>query len=166
MQNEQNESKQGAVKQLVVFKLQNEDFGIDIQQVREVLKLSPITPVPHSAAFLEGVINVRGTITPVVDLRRRFELAGKENTDETRIIIVDINEEQVGLMVDAVTEVLRIEENLIHPPPAVVSNTESELIEGIARYNDRLIILLKTDNLLTSEEQLILDDLKVDQVEL
>lgn len=146
--------------QFVAFKLQTEEFAIDIYRVSEVLKLLPITPLPQSAKFIEGVINIRGTVVPVIDLRRRFELADRSKTDETRIIIIDIGEEPIGLIVDEVTEVLKVDSSDIQPPPKSSVGSNSGLLEGVARVGDRLIIVLKIESLLSSSERLVLDDIR------
>lgn len=148
-------------KQLVVFKLRREEFGIDIYKVREVLKLLPVTPLPQSAEFIEGVINIRGSVIPVIDLRRRFEMQEQECTENTRIIIVENNKDSVGLIVDAVREVLRVPAENIQPPPRGAVGMQADLMEGVARMNDRLIILLKIENLLDTLEKVTLDELRI-----
>ena len=99
-------NKNDAETQIVAFKLEEEEFAINIHHVREVLKMTQVTPLPQSAYFIEGVINLRGEVMPVIDLRKRFELDVGERGEDTRIIIVEIQENKVGLIVDSVTEVL------------------------------------------------------------
>ena len=163
MEQEQERSVERDGKQVVVFKLKEEEFGIDIYVVREVLKLMPITALPNSDKFIEGVINIRGAVIPVIDLCKRFGLS-QERTGDTRIIIVEIDGEQIGLIVDEVSEVLRIAGEEIQPPPSRLAGTHSELLEGVARCDERLIILLEVENLLSSEEMLDLEGIKQSRV--
>lgn len=159
MEQEQERKVEQQNKQVVVLKLQEEEFGIDIYLVREVLKLLPITALPNCDMFIEGVINIRGSVIPVIDLCRRFGLS-EERTNDTRIIIVEISGEQVGLIVNEVTEVLMIPGEAVQPPPSRLAGSHTELLEGVARCDDRLIILLKVENLLSSQEMLDLEGIK------
>jgi len=151
--------------QLVAFFLQGEEFAVDIQRVREVLKLPPITPLPQSLDFIEGVINLRGEVIPVVDLRKRFRLADASKSDKARIIIVEIEEGLVGLIVDSVTEVLHLIPSAIEPPPRRLAGTRSEFISGVGKLGDRLIIILHLEKILSTEEQLELEHLQLAQPE-
>ncbi len=144
--------------QLVAFQLEKEEFAINIHQVREVLKMVPVTPLPQSAHFIEGVINLRGEVIPVIDLRKRFELSMKERNGQTRIIIVEIEEHKVGLIVDFVTEVLRLPSTAVHPPPRRVVGTQNDLIRGIGKVEDRLLIILNLTKILTMEERIALEE--------
>ena len=145
--------------QMVAFRLENEEFAIDIHQVREVLKITQVTPLPQSAHFIEGIINLRGEVIPVVDLRKRFELPSGERNDQTRIIIVEIQDSNVGLIVDSVTEVMRLSSSLIQPPPSKVAGTRTDLIQGVGKISDRLLIILDLNRILTSEEKIALEEL-------
>ena len=147
--------------QMVVFKLEKEEFAVDIQQVREVLKMSQVTPLPQSAHYIEGVINLRGEVIPVVDLRKRFELPLGERDGQTRIIIVEIQESNVGLIVDSVTEVLRFSSSAIQPPPARVAGTRTDLIKGVGKVADRLLIVLNLEKILTTEEVISLEEVTI-----
>lgn len=148
--------------QLVAFILENEEFAVNIQQVREVLKLTRITPLPRSFDFIEGVINLRGDIIPVIDLRKRFGLKNAEERDDnSRIIIVEVEDNEVGLIVDSVTEVIRLDRELIQLPPSNVAGARTDLIQGVGKLEDRLIIILNLEKILTSEEQIALEDLTV-----
>ena len=139
--------------QLVVFDLANEHYGVDIAAVESIIKLQPITAMPHAPGFVEGVTNLRGTVLPVVDLRKRFGLSAPEATKETRIVVAELDGTQVGMVVDAVTEVLRVPEDDIEPPSPVVTTMESTFVTGIAKVDERLIILLDLDKVLTADEQ-------------
>ncbi len=128
--------------QLVVFDLASEFYGVDIGEVREIIRMQSITSVPGAPAIVEGVINLRGRVVPVVDLRKRLNLQVNEQTNETRIVVVDIDGRDVGAIVDAVTEVLRIPLSSIDPPSSMISDVDSDYLRGIARLEGRLIILL------------------------
>jgi len=144
--------------QMVAFKLENEEFAVDIHRVREVLKMTRVTPLPQAAYFIEGVINLRGEVIPVVDLRKRFDLPESERDEDTRIIIVEIHESNVGLIVDSVTEVLRFSSAAVQPPPSRVAGTRTDLIEGVGKLDERLLIILNLEKILTSEEVISLDE--------
>ena len=143
--------------QLVTFSIGEEEFGVDILKVQEIIRIMEITKVPKAPQFVEGVINLRGNVIPVIDLRKRFGLETREHDNQTRIIVIEINKMIVGFVVDSVSEVLRIPENTVEPPPPVVSGLESEYISGVGKLEDRLLIMLDLDRLLSSEEQELLN---------
>jgi len=134
--------------QLVGFKLGNEDFGVDISRVQEINMMMNLTKIPNSNKFIEGVVNLRGKIVPVINLRERLGLPKKEDDNRTKIIVSDINNKLIGYIVDEVNEVLRISKSIIEPAPELVIGIESELIEGVAKLEGRLLILLNLDKLL------------------
>jgi len=144
--------------QLVVFKLENEEFACNINDVREVLKMVRVTPLPRSLDFVEGVINLRGEVIPVIDLRKRFGLQEIEITDDSRIIIVEVEERMVGLIVDSVSEVNRLANKQIQDAPDQVAGQQTKLILGVGKIEERLLIILNLDRILSSEEQIALDD--------
>lgn len=152
--------------QLVAFFLQGEEFAVNIHSVREVLKLTQITPLPQSLDFIEGVINLRGEVIPVVDLRKRFRLPNAEKSDQSRIIIVEIDENQIGLIVDSVTEVLHLNSSAVVPPPSRLAGTRTEFISGVGKIGERLIIILELDKILSTEEQVELDQLQIEAPDL
>lgn len=139
--------------QLVTFRLASEEYGLPITKVQEINRLVPVTKLPQTPNFVEGIINLRGRIIPVIDLRKRFEMNISAHDDDTRIIIVEINGQVVGVTVDAVTEVIRLSTANIEPPPATVA-VDSRYIDGVGKIDDRLIILLNVDNILTDQEEL------------
>ncbi len=145
--------------QLVVFELEKEEFACMINDVREVLKMIRITPLPRSLDFIEGVINLRGEVIPVIDLRKRFGLPAVERTDESRIIIVEVDERMVGLTVDSVSEVIRLSNNQIQEAPEQVARGRTEMIMGVGKIEDRMLIILNLNRILTAEEQLALEDI-------
>lgn len=144
--------------QLVAFVLESEEFACDINDVREVLKMIRVTPLPRSLDFVEGVINLRGEVIPVIDLRKRFGLPEMERTDENRIIIVEVDDRMVGLIVDSVTEVIRISNSHIQAAPDQVAGGRTHLILGVGKIDERLLIILNLSRILTDEEQLALDE--------
>ncbi|MGI5882959.1 MAG: chemotaxis protein CheW [Dethiobacteria bacterium] len=158
-----DKSEAVAEVQMVVFRLESEEFAVDINQVKEVLKMSRVTPLPQSAHYIEGVINLRGEVIPVVDLRKRFELPEGKRAEQTRIIIVEIQDSNVGLIVDSVSEVLRLSSTAVQPPPARVAGTRTDLIRGVGKVADRLLIVLNLDKILTTEEVILLDEVVLDE---
>ena len=138
--------------QLVTFKIAEEEFGVDILKVQEIIRMMPITKVPNSPYFVEGVINLRGKVIPVIDMRKRFGMPEAEHDNQTRIKVMDLQGQVVGFVVDAVSEVLRIKESTVEPPPPVVAGVGSEYMRGVGKLEDRLLILLDLDKLLSEEE--------------
>ena len=148
----ETETLQQDEQQLVVFDLSSEAYGVDIGAVREIIRLQDITKVPRTPEFVEGVINLRGKVIPVVDLRKRFGLPAEEESKENRIVVVDIGAQDIGVIVDAVTEVLRIATESVEPPASVITTADSEYLLGIAKLDSRLIILLDLEQVLTQAE--------------
>ncbi len=144
---------QQSEKQLVVFDLANEVYGMDIGVVLEIIRMQEITKVPRTPEFVEGIINLRGKIIPVVDLRKRFSLPVTDETADNRIVVVDIDGQGIGMVVDAVAEVMRINSGSIEPPSEAITTQESDYLLGIAKLDDKLIILLDMNKLLLKEER-------------
>jgi len=141
------------VLQLVSFNLDTEEFGVDIGAVQEIVRMPEITKVPRSPDFVEGVVNLRGKIIPVVDLRKRFRLPVGEATKSTRIIIVTVGGKTVGMIVDGVSEVLRLDAASVEPTPEMVASAiDAAFLKGIAKLEGRLLILLDLDLILNQEE--------------
>jgi len=151
--------------QLVSFKLSNEEYGVDIMQVQEIIRLSTITHVPRAPRFVEGVIDLRGEVLPIIDLRRRFGLPPAERTAAARIVVAHICDTNVGLIVDAVSEVLRLPRKAFVAAPAVVAGVDSRFLKGIGRLGNRLIILLDLDSVLTADEIEELSTTEVDDAD-
>src|SRR4051794_35489398 len=147
----------GDEQQLVVFELGAELYGVEIARVHEIIRLQTVTRVPRAPAFVEGVINLRGKVIPVVDLRRRFGLPSAEHTRSSRIVVVEIGDQVVGIVVDGVSEVLRVNNATIEPPSPVVAGVESDYLHGIAKLPDRLVILLNLDRVLARDERRALE---------
>jgi purine-binding chemotaxis protein CheW len=139
---------QGAERQLVVFDLAGEVYGVNIETVREIIRMQDVTYVPDAPEFVEGVINLRGRVIPVVDLRKRFSLTQSEATEESRVVVVDIGGEDIGVIVDAVTEVLRIAVDSIESTASLVTTEDSYYLEGIVKVDDGLLILLDIEQAL------------------
>ena len=150
--NQQGFSRTG-VLQLVSFNLGDEEYGVDILRVQEINRMVHITRVPKAPEFVEGVINLRGKVIPIVDLRKRFGLVAKPHDKNTRIIVVDIDGRTVGLIVDGVSEVLRFSMDTIEPPPPMVTGVDAEYIWGVGKLEDRLLILLDLSKVLANEEK-------------
>lgn len=140
-------------EQIVVFQLMEQVYGIDINSVYEIIRMESITKIPRTPHFVEGVINLRGRIIPVIDLGVRFGLGQNERTQASRIIIVEVSGQTVGMIVDSVQEVLRIPVNSIEPPPPVVNGVDAAYLRGIAILEERLIVLLDQNKILMEEEK-------------
>lgn len=141
---------------IVAFRLGTDEFGVEVQQVQEVIAFQRARPVPHAPEFVEGVIDVRGTVVPVVDLRKRFGLPAPPPDADTRVLLTPLGHEQIGLVVDAVTEVTRVPPADISEPPAFFRGLAARYLAGLARARGGLLILLRLDRILTSEERLAL----------
>jgi purine-binding chemotaxis protein CheW len=139
-------------KQLVVFNLGRESYAVDIGGVREIIQMLPITRVPGTPASVEGVVNLRGSVIPIVDLRKRFQMDTIERNKDTRIIVVSCKGQDVGVIVDAVAEVLRIPIESIEPSSNVFTDEQVEYFIGILKLEDRLVILLSMDQVLSTQE--------------
>ena len=146
-------------RQLVVFDLGKEYFGVNITIVEGIIKMQEITKVPMALDFVEGITNLRGSVLPVIDLRKRLGMPVSEDTGDTRIIVVNTDDAKIGMIVDAVSEVLTILDETIEATPPVVSTIDTAFITGIAKLEDRLIILLDLDKVLSADEREALKEL-------
>ena len=140
-------------QQIVVFELAGENYGLDISTVEGIIKMQTITKMPQAPLYVEGITNLRGVVVPVMDLRRRFGLPAQERTKDTRIVVVYINSTKVGMIVDGVSQVLRIQDDTIEPPPPMVTTINSAFIKGIAKLDNQLVILLDLTKVLSVEEK-------------
>lgn len=140
-----------AEEQLVTFGLGTEEFGVDIMSVQEIIRITPITRVPKAPSYVEGVINLRGNVIPVISLRNRFGMDRVEETDLSRIIVLQVQNKVFGIQVDAVTEVLRLDTEAIEPPPPVALGMDSRFILGVGKIEERLLILLNLDCIMGGE---------------
>ena len=152
----QSHQSHGELLQLVSFHVGGEEFGLDILRVQEIIRVQQLTRVPNSPDFVEGVINLRGKVIPVIALRKRFGLEILAQDKQTRIVVVvEVKGTVLGFMVDSVSEVLRIPADTVEPPPRL-GKVEREYVSGVGKLNDRLLILLDVDRLMSeSEESLV-----------
>jgi purine-binding chemotaxis protein CheW len=148
--------------QIVVFELGSEHFGVEIAKVESIIKPQSITQLLHVPSFVEGVTNLRGKVLPVIDLRKRFGLLAREADKNSRIIVVKIDQTEVGMIVDGVSEVLTILEGTVEAAPAITSTVNSAFITGIAKLDQRLVILLDLNRVLKGEERLDLQEVAGD----
>lgn len=146
-------------RQLVIFKLAGEEYGCDIDSVKEVLKMVKITPLPETLDFMEGIINLRGEVIPVLDLRKRVGLKKEQLLDNSSIVIVEAAECTVGLIVDEVSEVLNIEEKNIQESAGEQGGNKEKLIEGVGKAGERLLLILNLNEVITSKAQSGLEEI-------
>jgi purine-binding chemotaxis protein CheW len=138
--------------QVVRFMISNESFGVDIAKVQEIVTVPEITKVPDTPDFLEGIINLRGKIVSVIDLRKRLKLNGHERSKKNRILVTEMNGKVVGLIVDEVSEVLRLNTDLVEPPPDMVSSVGAEYVTGVGKLENKIILLLDLAKVLNPAE--------------
>ncbi len=150
MENVTNESLEEF--QLVSFKIGNEEYGIDILKVQEINRMSQITKVPNTQLYIEGVMNLRGRVIPIVDLRTRLGLEKKSADKNTRVIFVDLENKTIGFIVDAVNKVLRISTNIIEAPPEIISGANKEFIKAVGKLDENLLILLDLNKVMGMNE--------------
>jgi len=138
--------------QLVSFGLADEEYGIEITKIREIILMGEITQVPQTPHYVKGLINLRSTVIPVIDLRTRFGLPEGEITNESRIMVLNVARKTIGIIVDAVSEVLRVTRDQIAPAPPTVAGLGQEYLNGLVKLDDRLLILLNIDKIFTEED--------------
>ena len=156
---EKLKESEGTLNQMISFTIGEENFGVDIQTVKEVIRKKEITRLPKTPAFVKGVINLRGDVIPIIDLREKFGLEHKDYTDMTRVIVTEVDARSVGMVVDSVSHVIRIGEEDIEPPPPVVGGISNEYLKGVGKIGEKLIILVNVEKILTTEEKIELDKL-------
>ena len=165
MKNKRDSAKSSAspeaLSQLAVFSLDEERYAIDIHVIKEIIRPLKITSLPGAPGFIEGVVNLRGEVIPVIDMRKRFDLPPREEY-QNRLIIVRVEDQWVGIEVDSVSEVIRIPAKDIKPPPKVVGGEGGRYVEGVCKHGDELVILLNLDNILSTEEKIRLKELHAD----
>jgi purine-binding chemotaxis protein CheW len=143
----------GEEKNLIVFVLGSEEYGVEVDKVRTIERMQPMTRVPKVPAFINGVINLRGVVVPIIDLRARFGLDHAEYNDNTRIIIVAAEEFEVGLIVDSANDVIDLDSDEIDSPPEIVGGIKAKYLDGIARIGEnRLLVLLNLERVLDKSE--------------
>lgn len=144
-------------QQLVVFELAGEHFGVEISTVESIIKMQAITRMPHTPDFIEGITNLRGSILPVIDLCKRLGMdmrrqEERSERDNRRIVVINIDQRLIGMIVDAVEEVLKINSETVSAPPPMVTSVNSAYVTGIAKVNERLVILLDLRKVLSTQE--------------
>ncbi|MBN1911847.1 MAG: chemotaxis protein CheW [Pirellulales bacterium] len=143
--------------QLVSFKLGNETYGIEITRIREIILIGEITQIPETPHYIKGLINLRSTVIPVIDLRARFSLPESELGGESRIMVLNVGRRTIGIIVDSVNEVLRVGNDQISPAPPTVASLGNEYMTGLVRLKEQLLILLDVDELFGAEETAAMD---------
>src|SRR5574344_3129256 len=138
--------------QWVTFRLEDETYGINVMQVQEVLRYSEIAPVPGAPSYVLGIINLRGNVVTVIDTRQRFGLPSAEVTDNTRIVITNVDKQVVGILVDSVAEVVYLRQSEIETAPSVGNDESAKFIQGVCNKNGELLILVELDKMMSEEE--------------
>lgn len=149
--------------QLACFKVGSELYALDIMRIKEIIRPQKLTPIPKAPSFIEGVINLRGAVIPVADLRKRFDQAISEENRKSRIVICSLAGKIIGLLVDEVTEVKRYGRNEIAPAPQFIKGPEADYFLGVARRDDDLIMLINLEKVLSTEELIVLQSLSNEQ---
>lgn len=145
---------------LVVVRLDRERYGVPIEHVHEIIRMQEVTRIPRAPAFVEGVINLRGQVIPVIDLRKRFGLPQADRNGAARIVVVEMHGHRVGVVVDAVLEVMRLGEGAVVPPEELLAASEVAFLRGVAKQGDGLILLLDLQKVLEVHEQRALAELQ------
>jgi purine-binding chemotaxis protein CheW len=159
MEQKDKQQLSGELVQIVSFHLGSEEYGVDISQVQEIIRMVEITHVPRAPHFMEGVINLRGQLIPIIDLRTRFGMPRAEQTKSTRIVVTEIGSKRVGIVVDSVSEVLNIPMEQIEEAPDMIAGVGTEYIQGVGKVGERLVILLDLTMVITGEEKADLESL-------
>ncbi|MBM7564632.1 chemotaxis protein CheW [Paenibacillus sacheonensis] len=151
----------GEETKVIVFGLANEEYGIEVEKVRTIERMVPITRVPKTMTFVKGVINLRGVVIPVIDLRGRFGLPETEATESSRIVIVAAGDLEVGFIVDSANDVIDIDSDTIDTPPEVVGGIKAKYLRGVAKVGeDRLLIMLNLSEVLNKSEIIQLEHIE------
>lgn len=150
-----------AENQYVIFKLGKEEFGIDIMNVREIVQYQESVKVPNSPSFIEGIINYRGKVIPIVCLKTKFNMENSLKDANTRIIVINLNDRQIGFLVDEASQTVRIDESNIDPTPDIITGVERKYISGVGKLDNRLIILIDLEKVLTDDDKEKIEMLEV-----
>lgn len=150
-----------AEKKIIVFALGHEEYGVEVEKVKTIERMQKLTRVPKTPEFIKGVINLRGVVIPIIDLRSRFGLPEKEYTDNTRIVIVATGNIEVGMIVDSANDVTDIDTDHVEDPPEIVGGIRAKYLDGIAKLGDRLLVLLNLEQVLNQQELQQLEELEV-----
>ncbi|MDU0460631.1 MAG: chemotaxis protein CheW [Geobacteraceae bacterium] len=150
-----NSNSSGELIQLVSFLLNNEEYGVEVLDVREIIRMPSITQMPNTPHYIEGIINLRGKVIPIISLRKRFGLGELENSSHTRIIIMDVDGSLTGFVVDAVSEVIRLQSSEIQPAPTIATSggVGQEFITGVINHAERLLIIMDVERMFSDDER-------------
>ncbi|MGA2480249.1 MAG: chemotaxis protein CheW [Spirochaetia bacterium] len=140
------------VKQLISFTVGAEEYGLELLRVKEVIRMRQITWLPKAPSCVKGIINLRGDVIPIIDLRERFGLASQEKSAMTRVIVVDVDGKSVGMVVDSASQVVRVPADQFDPPPSVMGAESRDFITAVGKLGDKLIIMIDIDRILSTEE--------------
>ena len=149
----------GELRQFISFSVGAEEYGLELLRVKEVIRVREITWLPKAPSFVKGIINLRGDVISIIDLRDKFGLESREDTEQTRVIVVEMDGRLMGMVVDSASQVVRIPADQIDPPPPVPGGFSQEFITGVAKLEDRLVILLNPDAILTVDQKMALSSM-------
>ena len=149
-------------KKIIVFSLGHEEYGVEVEKVKTIERMMKLTRVPKTPVFIKGVINLRGVVIPVIDLRSRFGLPEKEYTDNSRMIIVSQGDIEVGMIVDSANDVTDIDADAVENPPEIVGGIRAKYLDGIAKIGDRLLVLLNLEQVLNKQELQQLEEFELE----
>lgn len=144
--------EKGSLQQYVTFLIGGETYGVEVLQVQEIIGMTPITFVPNSMNFMKGVINLRGTVVPVIDMRLKLNLDERQYDVSTVIIVVEVKERMIGIIVDSVSDVVSLPVNSIQDTPHFTSKIETDFVKGIGQLDENLVIILDVGRILTNAE--------------
>jgi purine-binding chemotaxis protein CheW len=153
------------LRQFISFSVGQEEYGLELPRVKEVIRVREITWLPKAPSFVKGIINLRGDVIPIIDLRDKFGLESRGDMAQTRVIVVELEDRLTGLVVDSASQVARIAADQIDPPPPVPGGFSQELITGVGKIDDRLVILLNADSILTVDEKMAFSSIDAEAIE-
>jgi purine-binding chemotaxis protein CheW len=159
MESAKAQTDMNELRQFISFSVGQEEYGLELLRVKEVIRIREITRLPKAPIFVKGVINLRGDVIPIIDLRDKFGLPARENTAMTRVVVVEIEGRLMGMVVDSASQVVRIHAGQIDPPPPALGGFSQEFITGVGKMEDKLLILLNIDAVLTVGEKRALSTL-------
>ncbi|WP_010096151.1 chemotaxis protein CheW [Ornithinibacillus scapharcae] len=147
------------IMKTIIFRLNEQSFGIDVQQILSIERVQAITPIPKAPVFIKGLINLRDANIPIIDLKERLMMAQSNHSSDNRILIVSLNDRQVGFMVDAATDVVDIDDTMIELAPSFTGQIDNSFIQGVAKIEENLLILLDLENILNMQETKVVENL-------
>lgn len=151
-----------AEQQFVVFKLGEEEYGIDIMNVKEIIPYEPSVKIPNKPRFIEGIINYRGNVIPIVNLKERFDLGKFDLSQDTRIIVIHLGDKYIGFIVDDASSTAKFEDRDIEPSPAILSGIDRRYLSGVGKREDSIVILIDLEKVLSDEEQEVIEEMDMD----